>query len=365
MSFPRFSFARAWPALVFTLLPAAAQAAEESQAADDAQRALARCVAIAGAPDAGAPVSRAAMGVYLDALARARPYCETAARADPPPPPALFNLASAQQRAGDHARAVDNFEAAAAAGLAAARSKLGDYYNFGIGPVEEDHARAVAEYRAAAKAGDLPAMATLALMHRFARGVPQDHARMLELLKQAADGGYHFAQLRLAELYLDPKGIGRDDAAALGLPDPSLAVEYYARAAGQGSVTAMLKLAALYADDADGIPADAARYARWVERAAQTGAPRAKAALGVLLEQGRGMARDPERAARLYVEALQSGDVPFGKLRQVGGARAPSWDRATAIAFQQILRERGHYRGAIDGIVGPGTAAAARALVGG
>ena len=362
MKISRFSLSRALPALALIFVPAVAKAADEALAPDAA---LARCVAIAGAPDAGAPVSRAAMGVYLDALQRARPFCATAAQADPPPPAALFNLAAAQQRAGDHDRAIENFEAAAAAGLAAARSKLGDYYNFGIGPVEEDHARAVAAYRDAAEAGDLPAKATLALMYRFGRGVTQDHARMLDLLQQAAEGGYHFAQLRLAELYLDPKGIGRDDAAALGLPDPPLAADYYARAAGQGSVTAMLKLSALYADDAGGIAANPARHARWIERAAATGVPRARAALGLLLEQRRGIARDPDRAAELYAEALESGEVPFGKLRAVGGARAPRWDRDTAMAFQRILRARGLYRGAIDGVVGPGTAAAARALAGG
>ena len=362
MSFSPFFHSCTASLMALILSPAAVPAADDGEGADAA---LARCVAIAGAPDSGAPVSRAAMEVYLDALSRARADCAVAAKADPPPPAALFNLAAAQQRAGDHDRAIANFEAAAAAGLAAARSKLGDYHNFGIGPIEEDHARAVAHYRAAAADGDLPAKATLALMHRFGRGVAQDHARMLDLLEKAADGGYHFAQLRLAELYLDPKGIGRDDAAALGLPDPERAVAYYVRAAGQGSVTAMLKLAALHADDGDGVDADPAQHARWIERAAQTGVPRARAALGLLLEQGRGVERDPGRAAELYVEVLESGEVSLGELRRVAGARAARWDRETAIALQRILRARGLYRGAIDGVVGPGTAAAARALGGG
>lgn len=334
-------------------------------AEDEAEAALDRCTEIAGAPDAGVPVSRAAMADYLNALSRARPHCKSATQADPPPQAALFNLAAAQQRSGDHERAIANFEAAAEAGLAAARTKLGDYYNFGIGPVKEDHERAVGYYRKAADAGDLPAMTTLALMYRLGRGVTQDHAQMIEWMERAADGGYHFAQVRLAELSLDPKGIGRDDAAALGLPDPARAADLYARAGAQGNLSAMLELAGLYADDGKGVAADPQRHAEWINRAAGTGMPQAQGALGLLYEQGRGVERDPARAAQLYVKALESGDLSLAKLRSIGGAGAPRWDRETAVEFQKILRERGLYRGALDGVVGPGTSAAARALGGG
>lgn len=349
---------RIWPVLALAIAPTGALAQ------DEAKMALNRCIEIAGAPDAGVPVSRAAMADYLNALSRARPHCESAAQTDPRPPAPLFNLAAAQQRSGEHERAIANLEAAAEAGLAAARTKLGDYYNFGIGPVKEDHERAVGYYRAAAEAGDLPAMTTLALMYRLGRGVTQDHAQMIEWIERAAEGGYHFAQVRLAELSLDPKGIGRDDAAALGLPDPARAADLYARAGAQGNLSAMLELAGLYADDGKGVAADPERHAEWVKRAADTGAPQAQGALGLLYEQGRGVERDPTLAAKLYVRALASGDLPFAKLRSTGGARAPRWDRETAVEFQKILRERGLYRGALDGVVGPGTSAAARALGG-
>jgi len=355
MSFPGFSVVSASSVLALMLLPVSAPAADDTQALD-------RCVEIAGAPDAGVPVSRAAMASYLDALSRARPHCESAAQAEPPPAAALFNLAAAQQRSGDHKAAVANLERAAQAGLAAAHSKLGDYYNFGIGPVQEDHERAVAYYRSAAEAGDLPAMTTLALMYRLGRGVTQDHAQMIAWMERAAEGGYHFAQVRLAELNLEPKGIGREDAAALGLPDPGRAADLYARAAAQGNLSAMLTLAGLYADDGADVPADPQRHAKWVKRAADTGEPRALAALGLLHEQGRGVERDPPRAAQLYVQALATGELRFAQLRETGGARAPRWDRETAVEFQKILRERGLYRGALDGVVGPGTSAAARAL---
>ena len=49
-------------------------------------------------------------------------------------------------------------------------------------------------------------------------------------------------------------------------------------------------------------------------------------------------------------------------LRGEVGGRVPPWDDATARAFQVILQERGLYRGAIDGIIGPGSRAGAAAL---
>ena len=55
------------------------------------------------------------------------------------------------------------------------------------------------------------------------------------------------------------------------------------------------------------------------------------------------------------------GDVAQGLRGEVGG-RVPPWDDATARAFQVILQERGLYRGAIDGIIGPGSRAGAAAL---
>ena len=109
------------------------------------------------------------------------------------------------------------------------------------------------------------------------------------------------------------------------------------------------------------MPENPEEQARLTLLASRAGLPEATAAMGVLYETGRGVARDPGVAALLYVRALESGAVPFEALRK--GAPGP-WDRDTAMAFQEILAERGLYRGAIDGVVGGGTAAAAQALTG-
>ena len=82
----------------------------------------------------------------------------------------------------------------------------------------------------------------------------------------------------------------------------------------------------------------------------------------MLHELGRGVPQNPSRAAALYIEALESGEVAFEDLRD----GAPfDWDYDTAVAFQDALSLRGVYNGGSDGIVGPGTRAAAERLIGG
>ncbi len=334
-----------------------------SPAPNDAQTsAEARCAALAGPPDSGVPVSPAALEQSLAALRLARPFCEQAIAEGTASAETHFQLAVLLQSEGRHEAALAHFREAAGMELAAAHARLGDYALFGIGPVRPDVDAAVSAYRIAAQGGDLAATTTLAFLYRLGRGVPRDPARMLELLSIAADGGYQFAQYRLAQTYLSGDGIpgGRDEA--LGVPDPERGIRYLERAARQGNPKAILELARLYGDDSGGIPADPEAHAFWVQRAAETGDPAALAALGMLYETGRGVAQDPERAAELYVRALESGKVTLQSLRRGPAGRVPAWDRATAMAFQRILQARGLYDGAIDGIIGPMSARAAAAL---
>jgi TPR repeat protein len=323
--------------------------------------AAAQCHAIAGPPEAGTPVSRAAMTERFRTLGEARAHCEAAVIGADPDPAALFHLAVIMQREGVHERARAVFAMAAEAGVAAAHTKLGDYHNFGIGGLREDHARAVAHYRRAAEAKDAPAMATLAIMYRLGRGVPRDFDAMAALLTQSAEAGYHVAQLRLAELYMSARGVPARLARELGLPDPVRAAELYRAAADQGSEEAGAALTRLIEGGADAFDDPETRLA-WLRHAADEGDARAMNALGFLHERGEGVGYDPERAAGLYVAALESGDLSPEELRGRIGGRWVPWDRDTALAFQSILRERGLYRGPLDAQVGPGTLSAARRL---
>jgi len=254
------------------------------------------------------------------------------------------------------------FEAASAAGLGAADTKLGDYSLFGIGPARTDLDAAVAHYRRGIERGDLAAMTTLGFLYRLGRGVPRDSGEMIRLMTDAAEGGYHFAQLRLGQTYLTGDGIPGGADADLNIPDSATAARYLSMAAEQGSIVAALELAGIYSE-ADGPgTGDAELQLRWTQIAADAGLAEALGALGFLFERGRGVEADPDRAAMLYVQALETGEVDLDDLRgEVGGA-VPPWDRATAMAFQEILQERGLYRGAIDGVIGRGSRAGAAAL---
>lgn len=322
--------------------------------------AAAMCRQIAGPPESGAPVSREALGAYFGRLGEARAHCEAAVIGPDPDPEALFQLAVIMQREGVHERALEVFEMAADAGLAAAHTKLGDYHNFGIGPVREDYARAVAEYEKAAAAGDAPAKSTLAIMYQIGRGVPQDFDRMIALLKDAAGAGYHFAQFRLAELYMDPGALPPGLARRLDLPDPIEAAKLYEMAAAQGSTEARAALKRFY--DGSGAFDDPEVKMKWLMHGAKNGNAQAMNALGFMHERGEGVDYDPVRAAELYVEALKTGDLPVEKLRGTVNGYPARWDRETALNFQTILRYLGLYNGALDAIVGPGTLGAARRL---
>ncbi|MEQ9257652.1 MAG: tetratricopeptide repeat protein [Roseovarius sp.] len=325
-----------------------------------AQDAAQACREITGAPDAGAPVSREALSAYFSTMAKARPHCEAAVIGPEPDASALFHLAVIMQREGVHDRARDVFAMAAERGVAAAHTKLGDYYNFGIGGMPEDHARAVAAYREAIKGGDPVAKSTMAVMHQIGRGVRQDFEMTLALLQQSADAGYHFAQFRLAELYMSPQMMPAYLAEELDLPDPVKAAELYEKAAAQGSEDARAKLNDFY--EGTGAFDDPAVRLKWIMQAADRGEAEAINQLGFLHETGDGVNYDPAKAAQLYVEALETGDLPVTSLRGKINGYTPPWDRETALEFQIILQDRGLYLGALDAMVGPGTLGAAQRL---
>jgi len=324
--------------------------------------ALARCLELGGIPDAGVPVTPEAQEATLAAARAALPFCADAVAAGSQDAAALFHLGVGLQLSGDHEAAIAQFEAASAAGSGAADTKLGDYNLFGIGPVRTDLDAAVEHYRRGIERGDLAAMTTLGFLYRLGRGVPRDSGEMIRLMTQAAEGGYHFAQLRLGQTYLTGDGIPGGADADLNIPDTETAARYFSMAAEQGSLVATLELAKIYSE-ADGPgTGDAELQLRWTQTAADAGLPAAVGALGFLFERGRGVEADPDRAADLYVQALETGEVDLDDLRGEVGGSVPPWDRATAMAFQVILQERGLYGGPIDGIIGRGSRAGAAAL---
>ena len=336
----------------------AARIAAEEAALAAAEAALAGCLATAGMPNAGVPMSEDAQASQLAALQDAAPDCAAAAEALPDRAgAAFFHLATIAQTSGDHREAIALYEAAYEGGVVPAQTRLGDYYLFGTGPIRPDFDEAATRYTDAAEAGDPAAQTTLGFLHLLGRGVDRDATRMVELMGQAADSGYHFAQFRLGQTYLSGEGIPNRDREALGIPDVIRAAELFEAASENGNAEAALILADLYSGDIEGVVASDEQRFRWTERAANEGDADAMAQLAFLIERGIGTEANPELAARAYVRAIEEG-ASTNDLRPAGVA----WDRPTAVAFQQLLTDRGLYAGALDGIVGAGTLAAARAL---
>jgi TPR repeat protein len=353
----RFSTALSLPILLVAL---GVVVPHQSVAQTDTVDALSQCLGIAGLPTAQAVANAPAMDAFLGRLRTAEPFCTTAASEHPDNAEVQFHLAVIQERAGSHRAAVASYRAAAEGGIVAALTKLGDYYNFGVRPIRADADEAVSFYRRAAEQGDLAAQTTLGFMYRLGRGVPRDNAMMMQWMGQAADGGYHFAQYRLGQVYLTAEGIPSSETESLGVPNAVEGLRLLRAAAEQGNAPAALELAQAYSDGRFGIPENPSQQYMWTYRAVDAGMPEALNALGFLREQGRGVSKDPQRAAELYIEALETGRVSFNDLRGTVNGYTPRWDRGTAIAFQEILAERGLYTGAIDGEVGPITSAAAR-----
>jgi hypothetical protein len=339
---------------------AARLAAEEAERIAAIAAATEACVATAGEPSAQVPVSEDAQTALFARLRDARADCMDAVELDPQAGAPLFHLATIAQARGRHREALDLYRQSADAGVGPAHTRLGDYYNFAIGPIRADVERALGHYQDATDLGDPSGTATLAFMYRLGRGVPRDTGEMVRLFRSAADSGYHFAQYQLARVYLDGEGVPGNADDALGIPNARAAVPLFASAARQGNLQAALDLAELYASGADGVDANPPSRFRWTHIAAEAGMPEAIAARAFLLEQGIGIPADPQRAAQEYVRALETGDVRPDEIRMTSGGIP--WDRATAIAFQQILRDRGLYTGPLDGIVGRGTLSGAAAL---
>lgn len=319
----------------------------------------ARCLELAGPVDAGLPLGPEDAARRKAALAAAAADCEAAGTEAGANAEALFWAGEVARAKGQAGVSFGLFERAAALGLAAAETRLGDFYTYGVAPGGKDPAAAARHYQAAAEGGDPAGMTTLALMYRLGQGVARDPGRMVELMTQAAAAGYGVAAYGLAGIYRDGEGIVGGVDAALGIPDAGKAAGYLAQAAQAGVPGAALEAAALYGPAGLDDPGEEARLTRMVAR---TGDGAAIAAMGVLYETGRGVEAAPEVAAGLYIKALESGDVTVEALR-AGAARR--WEAETARAFQRALKARGLYRGGIDGDIGGGTLAAARRLAAG
>ncbi len=203
--------------------------------------------------------------------------------------------------------------------------------------------RAVQLYRSAADRGDLRAMVSLAQLHESGTGVPQDPDAAIALYERAAAGRSLDAMINLAVALFTG-----DRVAA----DPERAVSLLRRAAEGGSAKAVFNLGVLAQDGVIDTPEMALEH---FIRAAKDGEYEGYRAAAILLDEGRGVDRDPAQAANML---LRGAAEDRGTILQQMSQSAREWSPDTLRAVQSRLKAAGYYAGAIDGLPGPNFTAA-------
>lgn len=196
---------------------------------------------------------------------------------------------------------------------------------------------AVTLYTDASDRGDLRAMVSLALLKEAGDGIPKDTEGALALYERAAAGGSPDAAINLAvSLLQGPDGEEDRDRGIALMQQASLA----------GSAIATFNLGVLSQEGEFGGDARAL-----FERAAREGEPRGYRAAAVLLDEGRGVPRDPSRAAIQLLLGVASDD---GSLLRELSEHGSDWNAETLKSLQQRLARVDLYQGQADGIAGPG-----------
>ncbi|MEO8277293.1 MAG: tetratricopeptide repeat protein [Thermoanaerobaculia bacterium] len=178
---------------------------------------------------------------------------------------------------------------------------LAQIYRDGQG-VTPDPALAFHWAHRAAELGSAPAQFGLGAMYEFGRGVAVDPVQAAAWYRKADGQGVAGAANSLGALYLRGVGVPADSPAAVG---------WFRKAADGGDAAGQFNLAMRYWNG-DGVPVDMQESRKWLERAAAaTGqdattlsvVASAKQELGVIYEEGEGIAADPVKALRYYEEA--------------------------------------------------------------
>lgn len=189
----------------------------------------------------------------------------------------------------DWAAATAELEAAAEAGLAAARYLLGLCAEEGLGQARDaDTARA--HYIAAAEGGVVPAQARLGRMLLETRLRPNDVLNGETWLRRAGRHGDAEAATLVGLLHADDLE----------------AVQWFQMAAESGGMAGAFNYARCLAAGA-GVPRNAVEAAHWLGRAAESGLAEAQASLGAAYIDGQGVMRDARRARLWLLRAAKAG----------------------------------------------------------
>jgi TPR repeat protein len=193
---------------------------------------------------------------------------------------------------------------------------------------------AIALYRKAADAGDARAMVSLGLILESGDGAAKDIAAANALYEKAATRGSPDGAINLAVALMSGKGVEKNVARAVALLQT---------ASQGGSAIATYDLGVLAQQGVAGKPADALDLFR---QSSSLGDPRGYLASAILLDEGRGVPKDPPGAAEELLRSVAADDgAAFSQLT----AKSSSWSHETIKAVQLRLKNAGYYAGLVDG----------------
>ncbi|MGA9354355.1 MAG: AMIN domain-containing protein [Terriglobales bacterium] len=152
-----------------------------------------------------------------------------------------------------------------------------------------------------AQAGDPESQTLLALAYHIGGLLKKDDAEATQLLQKASARGYMAAEESL--------GIFAETGIGLDQPAPADALNWYRKAAQQGSLDAETDIALLYANG-KGVPRDPAQAVVWFRRAAEGGDASAQYNLALMYERGEGLPRDYREAVRWFTAAADQNLIP-------------------------------------------------------
>lgn len=162
-------------------------------------------------------------------------------------------------RTRDLAESANWFRKAADRGYAPAQLELGWAYDkYKLPRCREDYTQAAKWYRKAADQGYAPAQFNLGVMYDKGEGVAQDSAEAARWYRMAADQDFALAQFNLGLKYDKGQGVTRDYAEA---------VKWYRKAADQGRAPAQFNLGLKY-DKGQGLLQDYVHAHMWIILAA-------------------------------------------------------------------------------------------------
>jgi TPR repeat protein len=199
---------------------------------------------------------------------------------------------------GDYSDALSQAENLAAKGNPKAATLAASIYEQGVMGTAAP-ALAVRWYRRGVAGGDGDAMLGLARMGLAGQG-GSTPGEALAVLQRAVAIGRKDAYAPLADLFL---------SGAAGFKDRGRAASLYSRAAGFGDAEAAYAAAILYADGDPDPMDDPLKAIGFLKQAATAGRADASADYGLMLYQGRGVARDLASAARWFKIAAEAGDA--------------------------------------------------------